>query len=389
MSTKTILSNVVRFGLCAAVVLWVLRGISLDDSLTLADGTVLRGAVCKADGQFLVRAQGETRTFAGAQVARDAAGTPRIVYGLRTVAQQADPRAVVAALVVFLMVPVLQAVRLRGVLRSHGIDGSFTEHLQLAFAGNFMNFAAPFGSTAGDVYKAWHFARRSTTGTEAASLVLVDRAIGLGTLLLSVGAIAVAAGAESRLGLLRPLLIGLSSAMLLGGVVYLLPMWRRWNLTRSVTSRLPQREQIKRIDATIHGLLSSPGVLLRAMGITVVLQVFAAASFVCMAAGLGMHLGGATWLEWYAYFSAGEIVKAIPGPPQGLGTMELAYTYFFAGLGSASQILTAAIGVRAVNLLCSVPGTMIFFGRMGRAKSQTPVSSSPVVQHGHALPAMS
>ncbi|MCC6360134.1 MAG: flippase-like domain-containing protein [Phycisphaerales bacterium] len=367
MTAKSVLSKTIRFGLCAAAVLWVLRGISLNDSITLADGTTLNGAVSRADGRYFVRTGGQTQTVAAGLIARDASGTPRIVYGLRTVAQQTDPWAVAAALAVFLMVPVLQAVRLRAVLRSQSIEGGFAEHLRLAFAGNFMNFAAPFGSTAGDVYKAWHFARRSSAGTEAASLVLVDRAIGLGTLLLTVGLIALAAGADSRLGLLRPLLIGLSSAMLAGGAVYLLPMWRQWSFTQKIAARLPKRDQLARIDTAIRRLLSSPGVLLKAMGITVILQIFAAASFVCMAAGLCMFLGGASGLEWYAYFSAGEIVKAIPGPPQGLGTMELAYTYFFAGLGSAAQILTAAIGVRAVNLLCSLPGALLLFGRETRS----------------------
>lgn len=366
MTAKSMLSKAIRFGLCAAAVLWVLRGISLNDSITLADGTTLNGAVSRADGRYVVRTGGQTQTVAAGLIARDAAGTPRIVYGLRTVAQQTDPWAVAAALAIFLMVPVLQAVRLRAVLRSQAIEGGFADHLRLAFAGNFMNFAAPFGSTAGDVYKAWHFARRSTAGTEAASLVLVDRAIGLGTLLLTVGLIALAAGADSRLGLLRPLLIGLSSAMLAGGAVYLLPMWRQWTFTQKIAARLPIRDQLARIDTAVRRLLSSPGVLLKAMGITVILQIFAAASFVCMAAGLGMFLGGASGLEWYAYFSAGEIVKAIPGPPQGLGTMELAYTYFFAGLGSAAQILTAAIGVRAVNLLCSLPGALLLFRRETR-----------------------
>jgi uncharacterized membrane protein YbhN (UPF0104 family) len=117
--------------------------------------------------------------------------------------------------------------------------------------------------------------------------------------------------------------------------------------------------------------------------VTLVLQVAAAASFFCTGLALGLDLWQVSAWEVYAYFSTGEIVKAIPGPPQGLGTMELAYGFLFAGLGSSSQVVSAALAVRLVNLVWALPGVLFMTaaqrsaaGRAQVAPRQVPVSAT-------------
>lgn len=315
--SKPILNAVLRYGLCLAAIYVALRGVAWNELLRIA--------------------------------------------------VQAETSALAAALGVFLIVPLLQAVRLRWLLAAQGIRMGLSESVRLTFCGNLMNFAAPLGSTAGDVYKAWQVAQRSSQRTEAASIVLLDRVVGLATLLLSVGAIALLAGPDSRLGLLRPMLMTLSAGLVLAAGVYAAPGWRDLPVVRRLTAHLPQRPRLERIDHTARRLLCSPGALLRAVLITLVLQIAAAASFVCVAAAMGMHVLAAQPLDLYAHFSAGEIVKALPGPPQGLGTMELTYSYFFAGLGAPSQVVCAALGVRVVNLACALPGAWLMLTGRPRA----------------------
>ena len=81
--------------------------------------------------------------------------------------------------------------------------------------------------------------------------------------------------------------------------------------------------------------------------------------FLLVALGLGFVIPATGLIDLYAYFSAGEIVKSIPGPPQGLGTMELAYRWFFGDWASASQIVSAALAIRLVGLVCALPGAWL------------------------------
>jgi uncharacterized protein (TIRG00374 family) len=296
---------------------------------------------------------------------------------LREIWLGSDRTMLATGTVVFLVVPLLQAVRLRWLLRLQQVEMGWRESIRLAFAGNFLNFAAPLGSTAGDVYKAWVAGRNTPRKTEAAATVFVDRGIGLATLLVSVGILAAASPFDSHLASLRPYFLTLLALLIGGGLVYVSPFARRWSLLPRIGERLPLVEHLKRIDATMRGLLSKPVTLLGAVLITLVLQVFAAAAFACVAFGLGLSILDTNPAEIYAYFSAGELVKAIPGPPQGLGTMELAYQFFFTGLGSTSQIVSAAVAMRLVNLVCALPGAA-FVAEGGRRRvNATPGTTRP------------
>ena len=354
---KKRLGSAVRFSICVVALALVCSGISLQDRVTLTDKSVLRGHVHDlGDRVVITSAQGVTQTISRDSVAADRHGAPEIHYGLGSVWRGSEKWLLLAALATCLMVPLMQAIRLRFLLSAQRVSMSMRDSVQLAFAGNFLNFAAPFGSTAGDVYKAWYAGRNTPRRTEAATTVFVDRAIGLGTLLLSVGLIAVVSPATNPLAPLRNYLLTL--CLLLCGALslFLAAPIRELPIIKRVLDRMPHHDRLLRADQTARALLGNPGQLLVAVLITLGLQVFAAAAFVCVGLAIGIDIGRAGLPDIYAQFSAGEIIKALPGPPQGLGTVELAYSYFFAGIGSASQILSAAFGIRLVNLLCALPG---------------------------------
>lgn len=298
------------------------------------------------------------------------------VADLASACQTADKTLLLAALGLFFVTPVMQAVRLRRLLASQGVQIGVGESVRLALAGNFMNFAAPIGSTTGDVYKAVYLSRRAGTGWEATTTVFVDRAIGLGTLLLSVAAIAFAFGSAGQLAGLRGYL-ALFSILIVAAVcgVLLLPLLKETAVDR-LLSRLPKRDVLRRMARTARGLLVSPRMLILAVLDTLAIQIAAAGSFLCIALALGFALAPTELTAFYAFFSAGEIVKALPGPPQGLGTMELAYGYFFANWAGASQIVTAAIAIRAVNLICALPGAMCvaWSAKRGAARAAAPAT---------------
>lgn len=289
------------------------------------------------------------------------------VADLANVYQRTQAPLLLGAIACFLLTPFLQAVRLRSLLAARGISLNLAASTRLAFVGNFLNHAAPLGSTAGDVYKAIAVARRAPQAWEAATIVLVDRAIGLVTLLFSVTLIALVAGAESRLSDLRSYLT-VASALLAGGAAALVLLPHRWwSALRARTVTLKHGDKLERVVRTTRALLASPGPLFAAVAATLAIQIAAAASFLCIALALGFRFGPAEWPSLYAFFSTGEIVKALPGPPQGLGTMELAYRHLFADWAGPLQIVSAALAIRIVGLLCALPGALLLTTGAGRS----------------------
>lgn len=306
MNLQRSLVNLVRVAICLAAILWVVRGVQLSE--------------------------------------------------VSAAWQNADKWLLAAGLMAFLLTPLLQAVRLWRLLAVQGVHISLVESVRLAFAGNFLNFAAPIGSTSGDVFKAIYVGRRCKQSWEAATTIFVDRGVGLGTLLLSVTVIALLAGGQSRLASLRGYLTLLSLGLLAGGLlVVTLPLWKRTPAARWL-DRLPKRDVLLRIARATRILLASPRTLLLAVIDTLGIQIAAAGSFLCVALALGFRLDMADWTALYAFFSTGELVKALPGPPQGLGTMELTYGFLLADWAGPAQILSSAIAIRTVALLASLPG---------------------------------
>lgn len=381
MTAATIGKNVLRIGLCGLAVWVAFHSVALHDSLTLADNTTLTGTITETAAGYAIQSDhAATRGIAREAVAIDADGAARVSYGVVTVWRGSKGWLLAAAVCVFLTVPLLQAVRLRALLCAQGVDLPLHEHIRLAFVGNFMNYAAPLGSTAGDVYKAFHVARRTDLRVEGAAIVLLDRAVGLGTLLASVALIACLAGAESRLAPLRGYLVGMTAVGMLAAAILVTPAFRRMRLMQTIAARLPQRERLTRVDRTARAMLARPRALLAAIGITLVLQILAAATFLLVALGLGFVIPATAMIDLYAYFSAGEIVKAIPGPPQGLGTMELAYRWFFGSWAGASQIVSAALAIRLVGLVCAMPGAWLA-ATSRVAKRESAAASRPSVDY--------
>ncbi len=282
---------------------------------------------------------------------------------------QANLPLIALSLVVFVATPILQGVRLRRLLAIHGDALSLSRAIRLSFAGNFMNFAIPVGSTTGDVYKAALLAGLSS---RAVVTTFIDRAIGLGTLLATVALITLIVPAQSPLAMLRPHLM---FACLACGVGLAALRWMPW--PGRLAQRLVLLERLRPYLRAARETLSARRSLVLAVIDTLGIQLAATLSFLCAAVALEFHVVPANLPAFYALFSAGEIVKAMPGPPQGLGTLEAAYGAFFATWATPAQIVSAAAAIRAINLLCSLPG-LVFVLKRGDQEEPSRIATSPM-----------
>ncbi len=364
---KTIFA-ILRIGVCIAFVGWAFKGVTIYDRVTLnpapgaADGATGHTLRLVAEGSDTVTVQmpsGKEETVPRSRVAHRADGEERIQHGLVSAMRQTDLRILALALLVFAPVPALQSLRLQMMLRAQEIHLSYWECVKLSFGGNFLNFAFPIGSTAGDVFKAYYTSLHTVRKTEAVTTILLDRIVGLSGLL-------VVAAVMSIFGTDAPLLkrLGLASGVMFVAVVImaLLCTWRRAValVPRSLPWKVPAAAQIKRIYAAADRLVHHKPMVLGSLLVAVVLQFIAVGTGVMCARAVSMDFSGDKIWDYFAYIGSGHVVAAIPIAPYGLGTMEAAYKAFFLGTyGTLSQLLCLAFWVRVILLVWALPGALV------------------------------
>lgn len=376
--TRKRLFTAVRIVVCLAALAIVLRGVTIRDRIVLKDGTQLTGLVLSdgdpvemrlsTDGQRVVEVP-------HTNIALDERGELRIAYGLRTAWRFCNKLLLLLALALHAPVGILQGVRLRWLLRAQDISIRYWHCVKLSFAGNFLNFATPLGSHAGDVFKAYFVTTHTSRKTEAVTTIALDRAIGLGTLILCVAGIVALSPGSSRLAEFRPYVLTILAVGAAGLVAYFSPPLRRFVLPKRWLSRLPMFEHLRRIDQAAWSLASRWRIVLLSVLITVALQVLAIGAYFTVAVAMGLDAHAGNVIEYYAYFYTGAVIQALPGPPQGLGTVELAYRYFLAPFGSPSQILCTAFLIRVVVLTCALPGLLVTLTGSYRPKAARVVPS--------------
>ena len=155
-------------------------------------------------------------------------------------------------------------------------------------------------------------------------------------------------------------------------------------MPRTWLSRLSIFHHIQRIDNAATTLARHKGTLLWCVFLTVLLQGIAMAAYFTVAIALALAANAGNALEFATYFYTGTLIQALPGPPQGLGTVELAYRYFFAPFGSASQIVCMALAIRLVVLTGSLPGLLVTV--TGAYKPIHPASDRPAADAPPAEP---
>ena len=353
---------VLRIVVCAVALVYVVQGVTWHDYVALEGGQRVRVLEID-DGRDTVEVRhpdGRQETLPLANIARDEKGEPQITYGLRTAWRQSRKSILLLAVAVFAPVTFFQSLRFRLMFRAQEISISYWEALKLCFAGNFLNWATPIGSTAGDVFKAYHVARHTPRKTEAVTTILLDRIIGLSVLLAMVG-IAIEIGGRDPLlrNLGHVINAGIAVGIIFVGLFFSERVRGRLR-AGGLVSRLPLEQQIRRVDATTRRLLKHIPCLGGAALCTLVLQFFALSSFVLAAYALQMKFEESKVFDYYACIGSGVVVAAIPISPQGLGTSEAVYRKFMLGShGTLSQILCMAMAVRLIHLGWSLPGSLV------------------------------
>ncbi|HWL94678.1 MAG TPA: lysylphosphatidylglycerol synthase transmembrane domain-containing protein [Phycisphaerae bacterium] len=363
--------RLLKIGVCAAALWYLSTKVTLNDYVRLEAGAKERYLlVSEAAGRLTIQdadtgAVREISYDPPVRAAKVDPRVPRIERGLKTVIRNADWSWTGWALAAFAPVTFVIAWRLRLLLATQEIVISFRDALLLTFAGNFFNFAMP-GSTGGDLYKAYHIAKRTDKRVQGVTVVVLDRVVGLLSFLLIAAIVLMFAGRTGRIGAYGQVVGYLTAGLVAVGLVFFSRRVRAALGYERWLSKLPFAEKIKRIDETTFSFRYHKMEVFLALLVTLASHVCLVTYVYLLARGFGMHAtGGQT--EWDLYFAVliatvvGFLFAAIPISFQGFGLMEAVFIRVLVqgNWCDYSTMLALTLSIRLVQIVWSLPGIIV------------------------------
>jgi uncharacterized membrane protein YbhN (UPF0104 family) len=368
---RTWLSRLVKLAVCAGA-LWYLSGkVTIKDRVRLRDEpSVAYILESEADGTLGLRhpATGEPRNATTADLAaRDQLpeGVRPRELGMQSIVSQTDAQWALWALLALAPVTFSMAWRLQLLLDTQEIALPYRDSLLLTFAGNFFNFAMP-GTTGGDLYKAYHIARRTHKRTEGVTVVLLDRVIGLISFLILAAATIFASWKTDLIGVYGRWVGYMMLALIVAGAMFFSQRFRRWIRYDALIRRLPLADKIERIDKTALSFRYHQRDAIMSLAVTLFSHLLIVVCVYALARGLGIHPTGgrSAWDLFQACLLAttvGYLFAAIPVSVQGFGLLELIFEKVLVKghWCSASQMLALTLGIRLIQIIWSLPGVIV------------------------------
>lgn len=280
-----------------------------------------------------------------------------------------------AAAGLFLADMSLMAVRLSLLFRPQSLRISVGSAFRLTLVGQFFSAFLP-GGAGGDMVKLY-YATRENRGrrTEIVTILLLDRAIGLLSLVMlpllvaplflqfmrsipALGGLLLAAGV-------------LVIALLTGAAVAFSGYAARHPLILRVLNRMPGGSHARRMMDTLHSYRRHLSTLAGALSLGLAGNFMALSS--TMLIGLAMGLGRHAW-RMSLLIPLGQVANSVPLTPGGLGVGEAAFNLLFslAGLQRGADVL---LGWRLVTVVVGLFGLFFYLQGLRRCVSEQKASS--------------
>ncbi len=276
-----------------------------------------------------------------------------------------------ACVLVFLDIAFM-AVRLSALFRPQGMHLSFGTSVQLTWVGFFFGIVLP-GAAGGDLVRAFYAARENAgRRAEIITILVLDRAIGmLSLLLLPLLFAPFFPGLLRSVPALRALL--LLVAVMAAGIIgtYVICITHRSWLDRVAGRNV----MLTRILDTVTGYRHATGTLLWALLLSLAINL--SVVVVTILALFAMHPDQVA-ARMCLIIPMGHIVNVVPLTPGGLGVGETAFNALFrlTGLRGGAEAL---LGFRLWALLVSIPGLLLYLRGLKRHVFEEPkaVTAAP------------
>jgi len=278
-----------------------------------------------------------------------------LLPGMRTLLRQLDFSVLGWALVAFGPAIFLMAVRWQTLLVMSEVRIPFWIVVRLHYMGLFFNMFMP-GGLGGDVIKAVYVSGHSPRRAEAATMVLIDRVIGLVGLLLMAGTVILLD--YRHLGGIALQVGAISLLLTVGSLLFFSARFRALVRYDWVLGKLPKADVLRRIDTVLYDLRRQWRGLAIALALTVVLQVVEVVGVLLAGRALGIYR--ATLQNYLVFVPLGYLANALPISLGGIGVMEGAFMTLLrdSGLATASQGFMLGVLARLLVIAWSVPGAL-------------------------------
>ena len=361
----------VKLAVCAGA-LWYLSGkVTFRDYARLKDAPDLKQRILSEDNDQLVILDSETGedrpVFSDDLAVQDQLKPSQrpIERGLFFIIRTANWSWTAWAVVTMAPIPFILAWRLRYLLNMQDIAITYRDALLLTYAGNFFNFAMP-GTTGGDVYKAYHVAKRTSKRVEAVTIILLDRAIGMVSfLILSAGALFIARRQE-MLGDYGKWVSYLMVAFFIGCVLFFSRRLRDLVRFEHLLAKLPLGDKIRRIDETAYRCRNHPIKAMNSLLGTFGSHFLGVTVIFFLARGFDIHPhAGESVADFYLACLlstvVGQLFAAVPISVQGFGLLEAVFyrVLVVGGWATASQMLALTLSFRIVQIFWALPGIIV------------------------------
>ena len=281
----------------------------------------------------------------------------------------ADLRWIAAAVGLVFLDRALMALRWIDLLAAltPGSRPPFGAVLRIFFVSSFVSNFVP--SVAADMYRAFELARHDVHLAESTASVLMDRVLGvLSMVLVGVIALPFAHDVSMQRGLAAGLAIASAGCAIAAVVVF---SASAATVVQRVASRLPwprlQRVAISLTDA-VRRYARHHHELLRVLGMSIAVQVIRILQAWCLGRSLGIDVALTTY---FAFVPVILLVMQIPFTINGLGTTQYAFDTLFVRAGAApAPVFALSVLFLALGVVGSLPGGVIYALSPARADAQ-------------------
>jgi uncharacterized protein (TIRG00374 family) len=273
----------------------------------------------------------------------------------RTLFENVDTAKLGLAVLAFGPALFLMAVRLQLLLVATGVRVPFFTLVRLHYLGFFFNSFMP-GGAGGDIVKAVYLLRHSAEKEMAATMIVIDRVVGMVGLLLLGGTVVLFA--SERIEGVGYEIGAVSLALGVGSVVFFSAWFRRLIRYDAIISRLPRAAVLKKVDAALLSLRDHKGAVGAALGVTVALQLMEVFGLYLAGGALGLHR--AKFTHYLAFVPIGYLANSLPISFGGVGLMEGAFLKLFrdAGVATATEGFMLGVLARIIVLIWSLLGAV-------------------------------
>lgn len=365
-----------------ALLVFVLTRVGWQDSVVLADGTVVEGRLAD-DGAIprapeesvsLIVESGTTRTWRLTELAWDEVGGDRsakINEGLIRIVRKSDKAYLVAGLLMFGVLSQIGVWRWLLLLRAQGIRMSFWVTHKLTFIGFFFNNVVP-GPTGGDLIKAVYVARGTDRRAAAVMTVVVDRVLGLVALALIALFSLLTQLDNPAYRELSLFVFGFLIVVAIGAIVFFSRRIRRWTGLEFLISRLPGGGIVRKADEAMFAWRRHKGALVVGLLLSFANQLSIQVMMWTVAAGLHVTTrsgGDVGAVDYMIVLPVAFIASSLPVLPGGWGLRETAFAVCFHFIGvDRNPAVALSVTNGMIQLAWSLVGGVYFL--LGRAAGE-------------------